>query len=512
MLKRTLCLSVILASTCFAQTARTGANPKQYFGIQVVDEQTGRGVPLVELRTTGEISYWTDSAGWVAFDEPGLMDKTVFFILNSHGYEYPKDMFGFRGLKLTPKAGETTTIKVKRNIIAERLYRVTGGGIYRDSVLLGKPTPIKQPLLNAELTGCDSVLNVIHNGKLHWFWGDTNRAAYALGNFRTTGATSDLPEKGGLKPEQGVDLTYFKAEDGFAKQMVPSELPGPIWLSGIFEVKDDEGKPRIVGHYSRMEKLDKRLARGLVVYDDAKNTFSILKDIPEDAPLSPEGHPAMVTENGVEYAYFNFPYPNHRVRADWRSFSNVETYEAFTPLKEGTQKLDPANPQLDRSGDGKLNWSWKKNTAFIQPKQIESLIKSGALKVEEVPFRPVDEEGKLVTITGGSFYWNEYRKKYVMIGLEVGGTSVLGEIWYAEAPKLEGPWKRAVKIASHEKMDLYNPKQHPYFDQEGGKIIYFEGTYTASFAGNTNKTPRYEYNQVMYRLDLSEPRLKWAQE
>lgn len=503
MLKRTLCLSMILATSCFA-------DPKQYFGIQVVDEQTGRGVPLVELRTTNDISYWTDSAGWVAFDEPGLMGLPVWFSIASHGYEYPKDGFGFAGLKLTPRPGESATVKVQRTMIAERLYRLTGGGIYRDSVLLGKPTPIRKPVINAEQLGSDSVLNVVHNGKLYWFWGDTNRAAYPLGNFRTTGATSDLPGKGGLKPEQGVNFTYFTAEDGFAKQMMPSELPGPIWLSGMFEVKDESGKPRIVGHYSRMKDLGTRLARGLVVYDDGKNEFSILKDIDLEAPLSPEGHPTKVTVDGVEWVYFNFPYPNHRVKADWKSFTDVQSYEAYTPLKQGTRTLDPANPQLDRGADGKLNWSWKKDTAYLQPKETEKLIASGALKPEEVPFRPLDPDGKLVTIAGGSFYWNEYRKKFVMIGLEVGGTSVLGEIWYAEAPKLEGPWKRAVKIASHVKMDLYNPKQHPYFDEEGGKIIYFEGTYTASFAANPNKTPRYEYNQIMYRLDLGDPRLEPA--
>ena len=57
-------------------------------------------------------------------------------------------------------------------------------------------------------------------------------------------------------------------------------------------------------------------------------------------------------------------------------------------------------------------------------------------------------------------------------------------------------------------MDFYNPKQHPFYDQEGGRIIYFEGTYTNSFSGNPVQTPRYEYNQIMYRLDLSDPRLK----
>ncbi|PYJ98700.1 MAG: hypothetical protein DME23_11355 [Verrucomicrobia bacterium] len=43
------------------------------FKITVLDDQTGRGVPLVELRTVNNISLWTDSNGIIAFDEPGLM-------------------------------------------------------------------------------------------------------------------------------------------------------------------------------------------------------------------------------------------------------------------------------------------------------------------------------------------------------------------------------------------------------------------------------------------------------
>ena len=37
--------------------------------------------------------------------------------------------------------------------------------------------------------------------------------------------------------------------------------------------------------------------------------------------------------------------------------------------------------------------------------------------------------------------------------------------------------------------------------------IYFEGTHTIMFSGVTVPTPRYEYNQIMYRLDLADPRL-----
>ncbi len=42
----------------------------------------------------------------------------------------------------------------------------------------------------------------------------------------------------------------------------------------------------------------------------------------------------------------------------------------------------------------------------------------------------------------------------------------------------------------------------------GGRLIYFEGTYTQTFSGNPVATPRYDYNQIMYRLDLADPRLE----
>jgi len=87
---------------------------------------------------------------------------------------------------------------------------------------------------------------------------------------------------------------------------------------------------------------------------------------------------------------------------------------------------------------------------------------------------------------------------------------MLGEVWYAEAEASIGPWPQAVKIVTHDKYSFYNPKQHPQFDQDGGRVIYFEGTYTHTFSGNEQRTPRYDYNQIMYRLDLGDERLGGA--
>src|SRR5262245_47407168 len=89
--------------------------------IRVVDSVTKRGVPLVELETTNGLRFVTDNAGRVAFQEPGLMDRLIYFSVKSHGYEQKKDGFGFAGVRITPKAGQVIEIPITRKIIAERL-------------------------------------------------------------------------------------------------------------------------------------------------------------------------------------------------------------------------------------------------------------------------------------------------------------------------------------------------------------------------------------------------------
>src|SRR4029079_11480275 len=86
----------------------------RYFAIEVVDEQTGRGVPMVELQTTYGGRYNTDSPGLIAFDEPGLMGRRVFFGVSAHGYEFAKDGFGIRGVVLEPKPGGVARLKIPR--------------------------------------------------------------------------------------------------------------------------------------------------------------------------------------------------------------------------------------------------------------------------------------------------------------------------------------------------------------------------------------------------------------
>ncbi len=473
------------------------------FKIAVLDEQTGRGVPLVELRTVHGLRLWTDSNGIAAFHEPGLMGQSVFFHVKSHGYEFAKDGFGFRGKALDVKEDGSATLKIKRLNIAERLYRVTGGGIYADSLLAGERVPLKQPVLNAQVLGSDSVVNTLYRGKVYWFWGDTNRPGYPLGNYHVPGGVSELPGKGGLPAGTGVDLTYFVDAQGFAKKTAEMPGKGPTWIGGLVVLKDAKRGERMFAAYAKVQPPLTVYERGLCEWDDEAKAFKKVIAFPANAPLYPHGHPFLHKDGGVEYVYFGDPFPLVRVKADPVSLADLSCYESYTCLKAGTKLADA---MVEKYG-------WKKNTPAVGPKEQAELMRKGKLKEDDALLKLRDvETGKRVQAHGGSVCWNEWRKRWVMIAVQGFGTSMLGEVWYAEAESPLGPWGNARKIVTHERYSFYNPKQHPFFDEKGGQVIYFEGTYTATFSGNSDPTPRYEYNQVMYRLDLVDPRLAFPRQ
>jgi hypothetical protein len=503
-MKHALAIAAILLS------ANVYAAPADYFGIQVIDEQTNRGVPLVQLETVNNIRFWTDSNGYVAFDEPGLMDQKVFFKVSSSGYEFPKDAFGITGVALDVKPGGSATIKAKRTNIAERIYRITGGGIYRDTLLLGKKAPTSQPVLDGQVLGQDSCLAVVHNNEIYWFWGDTNRPSYPLGQFGTSGATSELPSNGGLDPNLGIDLHYFVDARGFSRPMAKLPEKGAIWIGGVMVLPDDSGAERIVCGYSLVKSLGDTLQRGLMVFNEQTQSFERIKQMSVDAPIVPTGQAFRVKESDGEYFYFAHPYPDLRVKADWKSVTDPAAYEAYTPLKTAAG-FDKNAPPLDRDSNGHLRYSWKRNTKPLNIREQRDLVASGKIDETDSPFRIHDaESGRAILAQGGSVAWNAYRKKWVMIFVEAEGkSSILGDVWYAQADAPLGPWTRATKIAVHDKMSFYNPVHHPFFDQDGGKVIYFEGSYTYNFSNNPQSAvARYEYNQLMYRLDLSDPRIK----
>ena len=479
-------IAMLFSTVCLAADA-----PNPWFGIRVVDDVTGRGIPLVELRTVNDIRCVTDNAGWFAFQEPGLMDREVFFYISSAGYEAEKDGFGYTGVRLKPAAGKTTTVKMKRRNVAERLGRLTGQGMYRDSALLGLPHPL--PNLNASgVMGQDSIQAVPYQGKLFYLWGDTNVPFYPLGNYRTTCATTALD----AHPEKGLAYEYFMnpKEPERVRQMMPMEPQGAVWLFGLLSLPH-EGKDVLLAHFGRHAGLSPALEQGIAQFNDAKGVFECVTQLDKGEPWRyPRGHAVRVKNAEGEWFYFSQPFLHTRVAAKLEDIKNPASYEA--------RWFDAAKQQ----------WTWQKEHAPTTADEERKL----KLPAVQAMYQLTDAAtGAALTVHGASIQWNEWRKRWILIGTQMGpkdAPSYLGEVWYAESPAPEGPWLKAVKVVSHPRYSYYNPIHHGFFDKEGGRVIFFEGTYTLEFSGNPIAPARYGYNQLMYRLELDHPALKAAQQ
>ncbi len=474
--------------TLFVTSVNAAEPVTKYAEIRVVDSATNRGVPLVELETVNGLKFVTDNAGRIAFQEPGLMDRELFFSVRSHGYEYPKDGFGLSGQKVTPRVEKPVEIKIVRKNAAERLCRLTGEGLYRDTLLLGHKVPLAESTNPGRVVGQDSVQAAVYKGKVHWFWGDTQKMDYPLGLFRTAGATTAIPDAK-FNPSHGIAYDYFtEKKSGFARAMMPlPERPdGVIWIFGVFVVPDEKGNEKLVGHYSRRKGLAEELEQGIAVFNDEKAIFEpAVQLLLKETWRHPSTNPIQFEENGKKWILFGAPTPNVRVPATLKDVLDTSQYEAFTFTKN--------------------EWKWQSEIPPMDSKTEREWWKEKKIKPEQTRFCPADvaNPNDRVVLHSGSVRWNEYRERWVMIAGQIDGkSSHLGEVWYTEAKHPTGPFSTAVKIATHDKQTFYNVVHHAFLDRDGGKTIYFEGTYTNDFSGNPEKTPRYNYNQVMYRLDL----------
>jgi hypothetical protein len=181
-----------------------------------------------------------------------------------------------------------------------------------------------------------------------------------------------------------------------------------------------------------------------------------------EKPAVPRGHAFIRNDDqGQEWVYFGDPFPVLRCRATIAAWEDPAAWEKIP---------EPAAPRSAADGS------------------------------EVKPHR-------------GSIAWNPRRNKWLAIFTQhFGKPSAFGEIWYAEAAAPTGPWGKAVKVLSHDNYTFYNPRIHHELTAATDGYILFEGTYTAEFADRPPPTPRYNYNQILYRLDLDDPRLAPARE
>ena len=453
-------VSGVLLSLFFATA---GFAAPEAFRVEIVEEGSGWPVPLVELRTVHDMRFISDNAGVIALDLPELMDVESWFHLKSPGYEVAADGFGMRGVRLTPRPGGTAKIAVNRTIIAKRIGRLTGAGLFAESQKTGHDLD----WVESGLVGCDSVQNAIHNGRCFWAWGDTSLARYPLGIFDMTSATTPLKALASFQPPLKLPFEYFRDEKGVPRGVAKMPGSGPTWVSAYTSLPDASGKPHLVGTYIKVRNHLEAYICGLCVWNDDTAAFELFRVLWEKSaehpkqPPVPDGHPAFFTDKaGKKWVYFGNPLPTLRIPATFEAWQDPSQWEILEP-----------QATLPRAGGGK----------DVKPHT-------------------------------GHLAWNAYRKRWVTVFMEkFGSPSAFGELWYAEADHPTGPWGAAVKILSHDNYTFYNPRLHPEFTPADSPVLLFEGTYTAEFADKPEHTPRFNYNQILYRLDLDDPALGPAQ-
>ncbi|MCA9000179.1 MAG: hypothetical protein KDA80_24490, partial [Planctomycetaceae bacterium] len=424
--------------------------------IDIVDRDSGWPVPLVELRTTNQLRFVSDNAGRIAFDALELMDQPVWFTVYGHGYSVPADGFGYRGVRLQPTVGGHLTVSVKRTLPAKRLGRITGSGLFAESQQLGLETDWQ----DQGILGCDSVQNAVHNGRLYWGWGDTTLAKYPLGLFHMLGATTEIRPLDSFEPPVRLRYDYFVGKDRRPRVVAKMPGDGPTWLSGYASLPDDTGVSRLVACYFKIQPPLSVYETGLCVWNEETENFERHRVVWSKAtagghpPLMPDGHGVRwIDDEGREWLLFGDPFPRLKIPVTFHAWEDPTRWETLTPQRDVP------------SADGKLS---------VRPHR-------------------------------GSIAWNAYRGKWVAIFTQYGGdSSFLGEIWYAEAPSPVGPWEKAVKVVTHDNYTFYNPKIHSEMTSAEAPFFLFEGTYTAEFAKQPEPTPRYNYNQILYRLDFDE--------
>lgn len=432
--------------------------------IAVVERGSGWPVPLVELRTTHNVRFVSDNAGVIAFDLPECMGRETWFEVIGQGYEVPKDGFGYRGVRLIPAPGGTLKIELNRTIIARCLGRITGAGLFGESQKLGQ----SHDWAESGVVGCDSVQNAVYRGKLFWAWGDTSVLKYPLGTFDSTGATTAVRPLDSFEPPIRLVLDYFTDQDKAPRGIARMPGSGPTWISGCITLPDKQGLPRLVCCYFKIKPPLEAYQVGLCVWNEARSSFDPLRvvwtksEAAPKPPPCPQGQPALWKDaQGKEWVLFGNPFPALRCPATFEAWQDPAQWQTLTP-----------------------------------PEHLVSAADNSSVKPHS-----------------GSIAWNAYRKRWVTLFMQsFGMPSAFGELWYAEAKVPTGPWGKAVKVLSHPNYTFYNPRLHPEFTPADSPVLLFEGTYTMTFADHPPPTPRYDYNQILYRLDLNDPRLAPAQE
>lgn len=248
----------------------------------------------------------------------------------------------------------------------------------------------------------------------------------------------------------------------------------------------------------------------------------------DDPPVNKAGESAFIVphdDSMHQNVYWAEFLGQVRVEAEGVSVTDPHTYETYTPFAEGSVGSAADIVRVD----GEIDYAWRVDTPhemnscefdiIPEHERLHSHLsadwEASPYGIFRFPIYPAD-----VTIR-----WNPHRGRYVALvvhaanappclGAHTDFQSDHGEVFYAEGDTPQGPWHYARKVLtsglpacafSADCYDFYLPEFHP-FDKEQGRLLYFSGTHTRYILARSEHAeavPRYEYNGLMYKLDLA---------
>ena len=505
---RARCLLLALLLFCLSASLSAAEKPvsDSVFLITTVDAADGRGIPLVELEAFNALTWQSDNLGNIAVIEPDLIGKTVRFLVRGHGYRIPSiDFFGERSVTVKIEPGASCTVALERTAIAERLYRITGSGRYRDSTLAGIDVSDHPVDLVGNVIGLDSAVPVVWQNRLLSFYGDTLGSDRI--NLSGSGGEVDLSKPG--VPDRQFPLKFFVDATGFARRMVPLSEPGFVWIETVLPLTadTDADKQILAARYVVHKTLEEAVETGYAVFDELQGVFIPFRRF--ESKRQHKSARAMPVKYGDVTGFCLQPW--ERITRTLSAFVTPEEYEHYTCLSEvapasatpAACKIDDRWFNIERDADGHPVLRWRRGSLPYNAVVQRQLLKDGHIKADEIWLRLIEMgSGRRLADFTGSISYNRYRERWIMFAQ--GDT---GEIWYSEADTFTGPWLYARRIIDHDAYNFYNPVHHPWFDADDGRTVYLEGTFTAFFTEKEHKKPRTDYNQVMYRMKLDDDRL-----
>ena len=267
-------------------------------------------------------------------------------------------------------------------------------------------------------------------------------------------------------------------------------------MSGLqASVRDENGVERLfAGYASRSTRTATRVQFGLVALRRCGQSTSerVITDFKERPDFgAPGGHDYPFKHGDKPYIYYA---DRLRIPASAEAFLDPAQYEQYSPYdaaaaSHAPQAMPGRHPELSMASRSAPHFerSLESSKHCSEPGPRRARNRRGDRQSGDRRRRVGRVESVPQTLSP-KFYQQAVR----------GASSFIGEIWHAEADTPLGPFVYSRKIITHNDYTFYNTLHHPELDR--GQFIYVEGTYTKTYSGATTATPRYNYNQEMYRV------------